>query len=191
MKQLILFILFVGISFIQIQAQSPKDTVQTIQSAESIKPVYNEYATKKNPANDSITINPVKGDIKGYQNGFLLSMPDYKNIFKDNPEALHQIKVANFDYKVGLYMDYIGGFTFGYCLGSAINGTHLDASWGLTLAASAAVVGTGFIIYNSGKMHHRKAIDIYNSPFRKYNLKETGELKVGITNDGLGFAYRF
>lgn len=165
MKQIIFFILFIGFSTIQIQAQS---------------------------ANDSIAICRAKGgDINGYQHGNLLSIPDYKNLFKDNPEALHQIKTANFDYKFGLCLDYVGGFVFGFCLGSAISGEKLDASWGWTLGTSAAIAGLGIVIYNSGKNHHRKAIDIYNSSLEKSNQKETGKLKIGFINSGLEFAYIF
>ena len=194
MKQIISFILFIVFSIIQIQAQSANDLIQirnvkadTVYNGSS-EAVINQTVF----ANDSITICRAKGgDIKGYQHGDLLSIPDYKNLFKDNPEALHQIKTANFDYKFGLCLDYVGGFVFGFCLGSAISGEKLDASWGWTLGTSAAIAGLGIMIYNSGKNHHRKAINTYNSSLGKSTQKETGELKIGFTNSGLEFAYRF
>jgi hypothetical protein len=194
MKYIITIILFIAFPLSQVQAQTINDTIQKINTktdtiydsksdAEIIQPVF---------ANDSITITTAKGgDIRGYKNGYLLTIPDYKDLFRNNPEALHEIKVANFDYKFGLYLDYIGGFVVGFCLGSAINGDHLDASWGWTLGTGAAMAGLGMIIYSSGKSHHRKAVDIYNSAHRKQNLNETGELKIGFTNSGLGLAYRF
>jgi len=194
MKYIITIILFIAFPLIQIQSQTINDTIQRINiktdtvydsksDTEIIQPVF---------ANDSITINTAKGgDIRGYKNGYLLTIPDYKDLFRNNPEALHEIKVANFDYKFGLYLDYIGGFVVGFCLGSAINGDHLDASWGWTLGTGAAMAGLGMIIYSSGKSHHRKAVDIYNSAYRKQNLNETSELKIGFTNSGFGLAYRF
>ena len=194
MKYIITIILFIAFPLIQIQSQTINDTIQRINiktdtvydsksDTEIIQPVF---------ANDSITINTAKGgDIRGYKNGYLLTIPDYKDLFRNNPEALHEIKVANFDYKFGLYLDYIGGFVVGFCLGSAINGNHLDASWGWTLGTGAALAGFGMIIYSSGKSHHRKAVDIYNSAYRKQNLNESSELKIGFTNSGFGLAYRF
>ena len=194
MKYIITIILFIAFPLIQIQSQTINDTIQRINiktdtvydsksDTEIIQPVF---------ANDSITINTAKGgDIRGYKNGYLLTIPDYKDLFRNNPEALHEIKVANFDYKFGLYLDYIGGFVVGFCLGSAINGDHLDASWGWTLGTGAALAGFGMIIYSSGKSHHRKAVDIYNSAYRKQNLNESSELKIGFTNSGFGLAYRF
>ena len=194
MKYIITIILFIAFPLIQIQSQTINDTIQRINiktdtvydsksDTEIIQPVF---------ANDSITINTAKGgDIRGYKNGYLLTIPDYKDLFRNNPEALHEIKVANFDYKFGLYLDYIGGFVVGFCLGSAINGDHLDASWGWTLGTGAAMAGFGMIIYSSGKSHHRKAVDIYNSAYRKQNLNESSELKIGFTNSGFGLAYRF
>ena len=194
MKYIITVILFIAFPLIQIQSQTINDTIQRINiktdtvydsksDTEIIQPVF---------ANDSITINTAKGgDIRGYKNGYLLTIPDYKDLFRNNPEALHEIKVANFDYKFGLYLDYIGGFVVGFCLGSAINGNHLDASWGWTLGTGAALAGFGMIIYSSGKSHHRKAVDIYNSAYRKQNLNESSELKIGFTNSGFGLAYRF
>jgi len=194
MKYIITIILFIAFPLIQIQSQTINDTIQRINiktdtvydsksDTEIIQPVF---------ANDSITINTAKGgDIRGYKNGYLLTIPDYKDLFRNNPEALHEIKVANFDYKFGLYLDYIGGFVVGFYLGSAINGDHLDASWGWTLGTGAALAGFGMIIYSSGKSHHRKAVDIYNSAYRKQNLNESSELKIGFTNSGFGLAYRF
>lgn len=191
MRYIIPIILFIAFPFIQIQAQTVNDSIRTTNTkvdTRSYEPVIDQQLS----ANDSIRITATKGgDIRGYKDGYLLTIPDYKDLFRNNPEALHEIKVANFHYKCGLYLGYVGGFVVGYCLGSAINGDHLDASWGWTLGASAAVVGVGLVIYNSGNSHQRKAIDIYNSAFREQNLKETGELKVGFTNSGLGFAYRF
>ncbi|HJV77549.1 MAG TPA: hypothetical protein VJ602_04140 [Paludibacter sp.] len=194
MKQIISFILFIIFSTIQIQAQSANDLIQisNVKADTAYNGSSEAIISQTVFANDSITICTAKGgDIKGYLHGDLLSSPDYKNLFKDNPEALHQIKTANFDYKFGLCLDYVGGFVFGFCLGSAISGQKLDASWGWTLGTSAAMAGLGIIIYNSGKNHHRKAIDIYNSSPGKSNQKETGELKIGFVNSGLKFAYRF
>ena len=191
MKYIIIVILFIVFPLSQVQAQTINDSIQTSNikvDTESSELSMGQQVS----AYDSITITTAKGgDIRGYKNGYLLTIPDYKDLFRNNPEALHEIKVANFDYKFGLYLDYIGGFVVGFCLGSAINGDHLDASWGWTLGTGAAMAGLGMIIYSSGKSHHRKAVDIYNSAYRKQNLNETSELKIGFTNSGFGLAYRF
>lgn len=142
-------------------------------------------------AKDSIIINNSKGDIKGYKNGVLLNIMDYNVIFKNNPDALHEMKLARSNYKTGLVVTYIGGFTFGFCLGSLISGDKIDYTWWITLGAGAAIAGTGILIYNGGKKHHKRAVDLYNSTLGTtgYDGKQT--LEFGMNNYGLGFAYKF
>ena len=138
---------------------------------------------------DSISISNKKGDIKCYQNGILLTDLDYNVVFKDNSNALKEIKLARSNYKTGKIFGYIGGFVFGFCLGSAISGEKIDYTWWWTLGSSAAVAGTGLIIYNSGKKHHIKAIREYNSSFLSHT--DEFQLKIGFKNDGLNFVFNF
>ena len=193
MKKIILFILLIGFSQMKTLGQTANDSLQissskvdTLNSAEN-----NSGKSIARPENSPIKIQESKGDIKCYKNGDLLIYSDYKDIFKDNQQALHQIRLANFDYKLGECFGYIGGFVFGFCLGSAISGEKVDESWAWTLVTSAAVVGMGLIIYNSGKSHHRKAIVLYNSSLKSISYKEPEILKVGFTNSGIGLTYKF
>jgi len=189
MKKILLFILIISFPLSQLLAQKLNESTQ-IGKTDSLKASKYEPAVKP-VANDSILTRISHGNIRGYKDGYFLTMPDYKDIFRGNPEALQQIKMANFDYKSTLYLDFAGAFAFTYCVGSVINGGKINALWGVTLAAGAAAVGFGFTINNSAKIHHRKAIDIYNSPFRTPRLQEKAVLKIGLTDSGLGFAYRF
>lgn len=141
--------------------------------------------------NDSIIIGNTKGDIKCYKNGVMLTDRDFNFLFKDNPTALQEMKLARANYKAGEIVAYIGGFTFGFCLGSLIKGDHIDYTWWLTLGSGAAIAGTGLLIYNSGKKHHRNAVIQYNSTLGTsgYNVEHT--LKFGLNTNGLGLAYKF
>ena len=141
--------------------------------------------------NDSIMIDTTRSDIKCYKNGKFLTEMDYNYLFKNNPTALHEMKLARANYKAGMTFGYIGGFTFGFCLGSLIKGDHIDYTWWLTIGTSAAIAGTGLLIYNAGKKHHRNAVKEYNSTLgtTAYHVDHT--LEFGPTNHGLGFAYNF
>ena len=193
MKQHILFFILIAFPVIHLQGQSANDSALINKTQiDTLSLQKNESVTVSTiPGKDSIEIINSKGDIKGYKNGQLLNNWDYYYLFKENKPALHEISLANFNYNVGKYFAYMGGFVFGFCLGSAISGDQIDESWGWTLATSAAVVGVGFIIYNSGKSHHRKAIDIYNSSIKSTSSKIPQEIKFGCTHSGLGLVYRF
>jgi hypothetical protein len=72
-----------------------------------------------------------------------------------------------------------------------IKGDHIDYTWWLTLGSGAAIAGTGLLIYNSGKKHHRNAVIEYNSTFRTTDYKAEHTLEFGPNYNGLGFAYKF
>lgn len=142
-------------------------------------------------SNDSIIIRNTKGDIKCYKNGVLLTNQDYNELFKTNPDALHEMKLARSNYKAGMTVTYIGGFTFGFCLGSMISGDKIDYTWWITLGSGAAIAGTGLLIYNSGKKHHKKAVELYNSTLGTIGYKSDHTLEFGLGKNGFGFAYKF
>jgi hypothetical protein len=193
MKQLILFISLVIFPFINGFAQTATDSSdRRIQNGDTLKTT----TLKTSPEvvrlkNDTITIKNFKGDIQGYKNGDMLYYSKYKMLFINDPQALHEIKGSNFDYQTGKVFAYIGGFTFGFCLGSAISGDKIDESWWWTLGTGAAIAGLGIIIYDSGKSHHIKAIKIYNSTHKSISNNESKSLKIGFTNSGPGITYKF
>ena len=141
--------------------------------------------------NDSIIIDTTRSDIKCYKNGKLLTDMDYNFLFKNNPTAMQEMKLARANYKAGGIVAYIGGFTFGFCIGSLIAGDHIDYTWWITLGSGAAVAGTGLLIYNSGKKHHRNAVMEYNSTLGTTGFNIEHRLEFGLNNNGLGFAYKF
>lgn len=116
---------------------------------------------------------------------------DYNFLFKENPVALTEMKKARHSYTAGKVFGYIGGFVFGFCLGSAISGDAIDYTWWWTLGTSAAVAGSGFIIYNSGKKHHINAVNEYNSALRATSQRNLYRIEFGVMNNGLGFALKF
>jgi len=140
---------------------------------------------------DSLIISNPKGEVKCYRDSVLLTYEDYMLIFKDYPKAFHEMKVAKFDYNTGTYIAYTGGFVFGFCIGSAISGEKIDYTWWITLGSSAVIVGVGFLIYNAGPKHQRKAIDLYNSTFRKTSLNTTKKIELCYANNGFGLIYKF
>ena len=140
---------------------------------------------------DSLIINNSKGEIKCYRNGVLMTTNDFISLFKNNPTALKEMKIARADYKTGVFFSYLGGFVFGFCLGSAMSGEKVDYTWWWTLGVSAAIGGSGIIIYNSGIKHHRKAIGIYNSSSSTTGSNNFQILKFGLTSNGIGLKYSF
>jgi hypothetical protein len=193
MKQLIIFISLVSFPIINVFGQTVTDSPdRRIQNVDTLKTITMETTPEVvHPESDTIAFKNFKGDIKGYKNGNLLFYSKYKELFINEPQALHEIKVSNFDYQTGKVFAYIGGFTFGFCLGSAISGDKIDESWWWTLGTGAAIAGLGIIIYDSGKSHHIKAIKIYNSTHKNISSNESNSLKIGFTSSGLGIIYKF
>ncbi len=140
---------------------------------------------------NSITISKERGEVQCYMNGESLSYNQLYGMFQTYPNALKELKRAKRRYKTGTVFSYIGGFVFGFCLGSAISGEELDATWGITLGAGAAVGGIGLMIYNSGKKHHKKAVGIYNLSVNRTAYLNKNTLKFGLTNSGIGLCYNF
>ena len=193
MKQLIIFVLLISFPLINIIGQTAADSLDKgKQNIDILKITTLETSPEVvHLESDTIAIENLKGDIKGYKNGDLLLYSQYKELFKNEPQALHEIKISNFNYQTGKVFAYIGGFTFGFCLGSAISGDKIDESWWWTLGTGAAIAGIGIIIYDSGKSHHIKAIKIYNSTHKNISYNESKSLKIGFTNSGLGITYKF
>ena len=193
MKQLIIFILLISFPLINIIGQTSADSLdRRKQNVDTLKITTLETSPEVvHLESDTIAIENLKGDIIGYKNGDLLLYSQYKELFKNEPQALHEIKISNFNYQTGKVLAYIGGFTFGFCLGSAISGDKIDESWWWTLGTGAAIAGIGIIIYDSGKSHHIKAIKIYNSSHKNISYNESKSLKIGFTNSGLGITYKF
>ncbi len=193
MKQLIIFILLISFPLINLIGQAPTDSLdRSKRNVDTLKITTLEVPPEVvNLESDTIAFENLKGDIKGYRNGDLLLYSDYKGLFKNVPQALHEIKISNFNYQTGKVLAYVGGFTFGFCLGSAISGDKIDESWWWTLGTGAAIAGIGIIIYDSGKSHHIRAIKIYNSTHKNISYNESKSLKIGFTNSGLGITYKF
>jgi hypothetical protein len=141
--------------------------------------------------NDSILIGNARGDIKCYQNGFLLNDADYKTIFKDNPYSLNEMRLSRIDHKAAMIFSYAGGFVFGFCLGSLISGDQIDYTWWWTLGSSAAVVGLGLSLDHSCKKHIRNAVGRYNSELRTSGYINQKRLELGLGNNGVSFIFRF
>ena len=193
MKQLIIFISLVSIPLINAFGQTATDSLDRIkQNVDTSKIITLETPTEKVYfENDTIAFENIKGELKGYKNGDLLMYSQYKELFINDPKALHEIKVSNFNYQTGKVLAYIGGFTFGFCLGSAISGDKIDESWWWTLGTGAAIAGVGIIIYDSGKSHHINAIKTYNSTHKNTSCNESKSVLIGFTNTGLGITYKF
>ena len=121
-----------------------------------------------------------------------ISDTEFRKLFANNPIALKEINTSIYQRKTSMVLAYVGGSLFGFTLGLGLtNLDDVDYSWGITLGATAGIVGLGVLLNTSSKSHRKKAIEIYNSTFRDKTALEKTYLKIGFTGSGVGLTYCF
>lgn len=160
----------------------------------------NSLSTTKPESTDSLKINiselsknyTLSTDTIDTKLNQHISDTQFRKLFANNPIALKEINTSISQRKTSMVLAYVGGSLFGFTLGLGLtNLDDVDYSWGITLGATAGIVGLGVLLNTSSKSHRKKAIEIYNSTFRDKTALEKTYLKIGFTGSGVGLIYCF
>ena len=160
----------------------------------------NSLSTTKPESTDSLKINiselpknyTLSADTIDTKLNQHISDTQFRKLFANNPIALKEINTSISQRKTSMVLAYVGGYLFGFTLGLGLtNLDDVDYSWGITLGATAGIVGLGALLNTSSKSHRKKAIETYNSTLRNTQNLEKTYLKIGFTSSGIGLTYCF
>ena len=109
------------------------------------------------------------------------------DILQVNPEAAALFSKGRSNYTLANVISTVGGFMFGYTVGSSISGGK--ANWTVGgIGAGLAVVAVPISISATSKV--RKAIAIYNEGPKTGSLRKQ-EWQLQFTGNQMGLVYRF
>ena len=117
----------------------------------------------------------------------VLTLDRMTSIMQNNTVATEYLKSARGNSGIANVLAYAGGAFIGYPLGTAIGGGKPE--WTLALIGCGLIVIDIPIIISANKKL-RKAVNAYNQPGMT-SRREKYELKLGMTQDGMGLAFRF
>jgi len=157
-------------------------TIITFFLAMSFSCAYGQAVT------DSITAKKVFGGYEYYRGFRRLNVYQLAKAMKPNELAYEQIKKAQTSYAAALVFSYAGGFMIGYPVGTAIAGG--EPNWAL------AGIGAGLIVVaiplnRSFDKKARQAIDTFNEGLESDSFWDRSELKLSMTENGLGLILSF
>ncbi len=138
--------------------------------------------------NDSITMKKVFGGYQFYQGDSRLNMTQLVNTMELNELAYKQIKSAQSTYTLSMIFSCAGGFMIGYPLGTALGGG--EANWGMA-GIGAGLIVIAIPISQSFNKKARQAIDTYNGGIQTSSFWDKNELKLLMTDNGIGLALNF
>jgi len=137
---------------------------------------------------DTITVNKVKGGYQYLMDGKVLTLPELESLLNKNTESSELYKSAKETNGFLSVLSYAGGFLVGYPIGQAIGGG--EALWELA-AVGAGLIVIAIPIANGVTKKMNKAVQIYNSGIQPTSFWDDKELKLQLTGNGVGLAFRF
>ncbi|ASB49151.1 hypothetical protein [Alkalitalea saponilacus] len=137
---------------------------------------------------DSITVKRVFGGYQFIQGEKRLTMHQLVNAMETNELALQQIKSAQSSHNLATIVGAVGGFMVGWPIGAALGGG--EPNW------TMAGIGAGLIVVSipitqSTNKKTIQAIETYNSGLQTSSFWDNKELKLAISEGGVGFILRF
>jgi hypothetical protein len=138
--------------------------------------------------NDTIQTTKVFGGYKFEKNGQVLTLQNMLDLMKDNPDAYSYLEKAKASAGFANVLGFAGGFMIGWPLGTAIGGGN--PNWTL------AVVGCGLIIVTipisrSANKNTIIAVDKFNKSRKGLTYNNQYDIRLGLSQNGLGFKIRF
>jgi hypothetical protein len=137
---------------------------------------------------DTIVTKKVFGGYQFYQNEARLTMGQMVRIMKPNDMAYEEIKSAQTNNTISTVLGGVGGFMFGWSVGTALGGG--EPNW--TLAGIGA--GLAIISIPLSKKSANQAISavrLYNEGMLTSSVYGKPNLLLGTTPDGVGLTLRF
>jgi hypothetical protein len=136
---------------------------------------------------DSISVKPVFGGCKIYQNGKQLTISKVGTIVKSNELAHSQFQEANSTYVLSSIIGGVGGALMGFPLGGALAGKPMN--WGMFGIGSVIAV-ISIPISNKCVKQIQTSVDTYNSGL-KAKSQPTTEFNMKLTGNGLSISMIF
>ena len=137
---------------------------------------------------DSISAKKVFGGYNFYQGTKRLSVNELKNAMKLNDQAYGEMKSAQSANIFATIIGGVGGFMVGWPLGTAIGGG--DPNW-VMAGIGAGLIVVSIPISQKFSKHAKRAVDIYNDGLKTNTFWERNELKLSMSEDGVGLVLRF
>ena len=140
-------------------------------------------------SNDSIQIIKLNNNYSYEQNSHVLNYREIKEILKADKEATRYLKSAKLSNDISTALRWAGGFLIEYPIGGFIAGKKVNASM--------LTVGIGFLVIDipvsiAVKKNLFKSISIYNDHKNATGLIDNDyDLQMGITQNGIGFTFKF
>ena len=139
-------------------------------------------------AADSISMKKAFGGYQFYHGVKRLNMNQLVNTMKPNEQAYSQIKSAQSTYTLATIMGGVGGFMVGWPIGTAIGGG--EPNWVM------AGIGAGLIVFSIPLSQNfnkkaKQAVDTYNLGLKTSSLWDKSELRLSMTENGVGLTFRF
>ena len=140
--------------------------------------------------NDTIVMVKAFGGHKFEKSGVDLTINQMRDIVKDYPDALKEMRLAKTNEVIDYVFAYSGGFCIGWALGSAITGYGEETSlYTAGIGIGLVAIGFGFGALADG--HAVKAATIYNAHLGDKSKAECVNLGFGFTPSGIGLTLRF
>lgn len=146
------------------------------------------YTCLSAQSNDTIEVRPAFGGYSFYQSGHRLSMSELVNALEVNTDAWSMARSAQTTSVIANIMGGIGGACIGWQLGAAMAGRK--ANW------TVAGVGAGLIVIAypislSANKKLKQAVGLYNATKSTTSFWHNSELRLQISDEGLGLALSF
>ena len=109
---------------------------------------------------DSIFIRKEPGVYHFYQGSRMLSVKEVISTMKSNKEAHQQMKSARLNNRLGHFTGGIGGWLFGWQVGTALVGEEPNLKSG---GVGLGLIVVSFNYYKRGFKKARKAVNTFNS----------------------------
>jgi len=139
-------------------------------------------------SSDTITIKKVTGGYQYLKGDIPLTMPQLTKEMASDPVAFEKIKKASTTFGFVSVLSYAGGFCIGYPIGTMLGGG--EPQWVLA-GIGAVMVAIALPIAKNVDSHTRQAVEIYNTGKQKTSFWDNTELRLSMTENGVGFALRF
>ncbi|MGI6342438.1 MAG: hypothetical protein ACOXZ9_05620 [Bacteroidales bacterium] len=139
-------------------------------------------------SSDSILIKKVYCGYEFYQGDQKLTLNKLAKIMEPNEQASRLIKSAQSNSTIAMILGYTGGFLIGWPIGTIVSGG--DPYWLM------AGVGLGIIIIRipiskSAVKKTKHAVEMYNAGLQTSSFWDKNELKLSVTENGIGLVLKF
>lgn len=146
------------------------------------------YACLSAQTNDSIEVRRAFGGYLFYQSGHRLSMSELINTLEVNTEAWTMAKSAQKTNLLSGILGGVGGACIGWQLGAAMAGSK--ANWAVA-GVGAGLIVIAYPISLSSNKKLMRAVGLYNATKSATSFWHDSELRLQISDEGLGLALSF